>query len=393
VLILNEADKQLMIPGPTPVQREILASLAEPTISHGSDAMAEIVARCLQILKHVAGAGNAQAFVFSGAGTLSQEVAVINLLRPGDRLLVASNGWFGDRFIPIAEAHGIEVDVLQAEWGESVTAARLTQALARRPAHAVTLTHVETSTGVLAPLAELTAAARQAGAYVIVDSVAGMGGVAVDMDEIGIDILLTGAQKALGVPPGLCILLASERAMERRRSLGRISAYYADLLNWEETMADAHAYFSTHSVNLFYGLQAGLEIIDREGLDKRFARHQRLADGLRAGMAELGMSPLTSRQYLAPTLSVVAYPDGVDDAAFRNAMSTGGVVVAPCLGSFKGRGVRVGHMGNIGQGEILRTVEVAGEALAAVGGENRSSQGVGAAQEAMAGVPQPAGVY
>jgi alanine-glyoxylate transaminase/serine-glyoxylate transaminase/serine-pyruvate transaminase len=232
----------------------------------------------------------------------------------------------------------------------------LEEQLTRTQYRAVTITQVETSTGVRAPVAELAAVAKRHGALVIIDAVCSLGGMPVDMDALNLDIVLSGAQKALGVPPGMTILLASQEAMERRRGLRQPPGYYTDLLNWEPSMQDPLVYFSTHTVNLFYALLAGLEIIEREGLPARFERHDGLGSSFRAGMAALGFSSLTAPAYLSPTMSVLAYPEGVDDAAFRSLLSGKGVVVASCLGDFKGRGARFGHMGNITESDVLRGV-------------------------------------
>lgn len=383
MLTLNEADKLLMIPGPTPVQREILTALGEPTISHTSAPMADIVRRTLEGLRTIAGSESASMFVFAGAGTLAQEAAVINLVQPGERLLVASNGYFGDRFLGIAEAHGIRTERVAAAWGESVTPEQLDLALHGGEVRAVTLTQVETSTGVRAPIDGLAAVAREHGAYVIVDAVCALGGVPTDMDASGIDLLLSGAQKALGVPPGLTILAASDRAMERRRSLPSIPTYYADLLNWEASMADPQVYFSTHAVNLFYALLAAVEIIAAEGLSARFARHERLARAFRAGMTALGFTSLTAHPYLAPTMSVQAYPNGVQDDSFRGLLAEHGVVAAGCLGEFKGRGARFGHMGNISETEILQALGAVESTLAELGSGATPGAGVQAAQAAI----------
>lgn len=380
MLTLNEADKLLMIPGPTPVQREILDALGEPTISHTSATMADIVTRCLSGLRSVAGTERAQAFVFGGAGTLAQETAVVNLVQPGERLLVLSNGYFGDRFTAIAEANGIVAESLQATWGESVTPQQLEERLSGRQYRAVTITQVETSTGVLAPVADLAAVAKQHGALVIVDTVCGLGGVPTEMDAWGLDIVLSGAQKALGVPPGLTILLASAEAMARRRELNRAPGYYTDLLNWEPSMEDPQVYFSTHAVNLFYALLAGMEIIEREGLEQRYERHVDLGKSFRAGMTALGFTSLTAPEFLSPTMSVVAYPDGVDDAEFRTILAGKGIVAAGCLGEFKGRGARFGHMGNITQAEVLQAVSAVEATLDELGVSPNPGSGVAAVQ-------------
>jgi alanine-glyoxylate transaminase / serine-glyoxylate transaminase / serine-pyruvate transaminase len=359
----NEATRLLMIPGPTPVDPRIRDAIARPTISHTSAALAEIIRRSQAGLRTVAGGTSARAFIFGGSGTLAQEAAVINLVPQGGRLLVVSNGYFGDRFAAIAVAHGIEAAVLHSEPGDAIPAEAVEDALRHSSFDAVTLTHVDTSTGVAAPVREIAAVTNAARMPLILDSVCALGGMPVDMDSLGIDIVLTGAQKALGVPPGLAILLVSERAMERRRALSSVHSCYADLLNWEASMADPQVYFSTHAVNLFYGLDAALDIVQSEGLTARFARHEELAQTFRQGMHGLGFEPLTAPARLAPTLSVLAYPGGVDDAAYRSSLAEGGIIAAACLGGFKGRGLRFGHMGNIGQAEIERALDAAQWAL------------------------------
>jgi aspartate aminotransferase-like enzyme len=372
-------DKLLMIPGPTPVQREILDAIGTPTIAHTSAAIAQIVRACQEGIRQVAGTTEGRVFLFGGAGTLAQEAAVINLVAPGERLLVASNGFFGDRFVPIAEAHGIIAEHLAAPWGQSVTPEQLDERLAGGEFRAVTLTYVETSTGVMAPVQELAAIAKSHGAHVIVDAVCALAGAPMLMDDWGIDIVLSGAQKALGVPPGLSILAVSPEALERRRSLGRVASYYADLLNWEGSMEDPQVYFSTHAVNLFYALEASVQIIAEEGLEERYARHEALGRSFRAGMAALGFGSLTDDRYLAPTMSVVAYPEGLQDAAFIQGLSKKGVVAAGCLGEFKGRGARFGHMGNITLDDVLHALAAVERVMLAAGLEITPGTGLAAA--------------
>jgi aspartate aminotransferase-like enzyme len=379
MLISDETDKLLMIPGPTPVLGDILAALGEPTVSHTSAFLADIIRACQEGIRMLVGSENASVFIFGGAGTLAQEAAVANLIAPGERLLVASNGFFGDRFVPIAQAHAIEVTHLRAEWGRSVTPASLDEALSSGPYRAVTLTHVETSTGVMAPVKELADVARRHNALVIVDAVCSLAGTPVEMDAWGLDIVLTGAQKALGVPPGLAILAASPRAIERRHAMDRVSTYYADFRNWEPVMLDPRVYFSTHAVNLFYALKVALELIAAEGLQRRFERHCRLASSFRNGMAALGFPALTADQFLAPTMSVAGYPRGINDSNFLPALNEGGVVAAGCLGDFKGKGARYGHMGNITQDEVLRAVASVERVMVANGLDVTPGSGLSAA--------------
>jgi aspartate aminotransferase-like enzyme len=212
------------------------------------------------------------------------------------------------------------------------------------------------------------------------------------MDDCGLDAVLSGGQKALGVPPGLSILAVSPRGLERRRSLGRVSAYYADLLNWEASMSSPQTYFSTHSVNLFYALGAALDIIAGEGSEKRYDRHRTLGAAFRAGVEALGFGLLTDGRFLAPTMSVVSYPDGVVDADFLAGLSRNGVVAAGCLGEFKGRGARFGHMGNLGPGELLRALAAVERTLHELGVDVPVGQGVAAAQDALVASSPAVGV-
>jgi alanine-glyoxylate transaminase / serine-glyoxylate transaminase / serine-pyruvate transaminase len=383
MLIEDEVDRLVMVPGPTPVHREILKAIAEPTIWHSSDAMADIVHACQEGIRAAAGAQQGNIFIFGGSGTLAQEAAVVNLVGPDDLLLVVSHGYFGDRFAGIAQAHGIPVERLVAPWGRAVSPDLLRSRLQAGGVRAVTITQVDTSTGTAAALGELVSACKEYDALVIVDSVCALGGMPVEMDRHHIDVVLTGAQKALGVPPGLAILAVSSEGLQRRRELARIPAYYADLQNWEASMENPQTYFSTHAVNLFYALARGLDIVRDEGLEHRFNRHHVLSAAFRAGMSALGFQPLTEPPALAPTLSVLASPDTLDVEKFRLALAEAGVVAAPNMGEFKGKGLRFGHMGNITESDILQCIAACEIAVEAAGGRVEIGTGVAAARRAV----------
>lgn len=356
----------LMIPGPTPVAPEVLAALAEPVRSHTGAENAATVRRIQASLRALVGSVSARVHVFGGAGTLAMEAALVNHAAPGDRVVVVSHGYFGDRFAEVGEAHGMSVEVLRSELGHRVDPEQVRARLAAGdPPAVVTLTHVDTASGVLADCAVLAAVIRDVApdAVVVVDGVCATGGVEELMDAWDADVVLTGAQKALGVPPGLALLAVSERARARRETFDRVPSYYADLRRWDPVVDDPTRYFSTHATSLLRALEVALELIDEEGLPERLLRHRRVAAALREGMAELGFEPLTDGVALAPTLSVLAVPEGVDEARLRAGMAQRGVVIAGCLGPWAGRGVRVGHMGTVGEAEVQRTVAAAAEAL------------------------------
>jgi aspartate aminotransferase-like enzyme len=356
----------LMIPGPTPVAPEVLAALAEPVRSHMGPENAASMLRVQEGIRALAGSTTARVHCFAGAGTLAMEVALVNHTAPGDRIVVVSHGFFSDRFEQIAESLGLRVDVLRVVWGEHADPTALREMIADGDAPAaVCMTHVETSTGVLADCAGLAATARAVApdTIIVVDGVCATGGVEEAMDEWDADVVLTGAQKALGVPPGLALLAVSDRARRRRESLGDIRAYYADLRRWDVSVDDPRRYFSTHAVSLIRALEVSLDGIFSEGLPERYERHRRVAAMVRDGMSELGFPPLTNPAYVAPTLSVFALPEGVDDAEFRAGMSDRGVIISACLGPWAGRGIRIGHMGTAAEAEATRTIDVAAATL------------------------------
>jgi alanine-glyoxylate transaminase/serine-glyoxylate transaminase/serine-pyruvate transaminase len=356
----------LMIPGPTPVAPDVLAALAEPVRSHVGPENAASMLRIQDGLRQLMGSMAARVHCFAGSGTLAQEVALVNHTSPGDRIVVVSHGFFSDRFADIAGALGLRADVLHVEWGAHAGTTALRELILTGDAPAaVCMTHVETSTGVLADCGALAATVREAApaAVIVVDGVCATGGVEEAMDAWDVDVVLTGAQKALGVPPGLTLLAVSERARRRRESLGDIRAYYADLRRWDASVDDPRKYFSTHAVSLIRALEVSLDGIFAEGLPARFERHRRVAAMVRDGMSELGFVPLTQPAHFAPTLSVLALPDGVDDAQFRAGMTERGVIISACLGPWAGRGIRIGHMGTVAEAEAARTIDVAAATL------------------------------
>ena len=357
-------DPLLMIPGPVPVREDVLAALAEPVRSHTSAENAASLRRAQRGICALVGSEGALVHVLAGSGTFAMEVALVNHAAPGERVVVCSEGFFGDRFVEIATALGQEAVPVRSEWGRRLDPEAVRRACVSGPAPAVvTITHVDTSTGVLADVPALVAVAREHGALVVLDGVCATGAVEETMDAWGVDVVITGAQKGLGLPPGLTVAAVSARARERRAALGSVAAYYADLRRWEPVMEEPTRYFSTHATSLIRALGVSLDAIEAEGLGPRFERHRRVAAGLRAGMAVLGFTPLTEAAALAPTLSVLALPPGVDDAELRAGMAARGVLVAGCLGALAGRGIRIGHLGNPGAAEVERTLAAVAGAL------------------------------
>ncbi|MFI5180901.1 MAG: pyridoxal-phosphate-dependent aminotransferase family protein [Thermoanaerobaculia bacterium] len=374
-----------MIPGPTPVHPRILAALARPTISHVAPAFVETFKRVLADFRALGQSATASPVIVSGGGTLSMEIALVNVASPGERILVVSQGYFGDRYADLAAAFDIQADVLRSEWGQAVAPSLVAEKLAKGKYAAVTVTHVDTSTGTAAPVADYASLLRGRDEIFILDGVCATGGVDEPFDAWGVDVLLTAAQKAIGAPPGLALCLFSERALGRRKSKASISAYYADILRWLPVMADPGKYFATPCVNEIVALGEALRILREEGLPARFERHKRIGAAVRAGLEALGLSFVTAPACRADTLSVVRYPKGVEDPLFRKEMASRGIVVAGCLGPLTGKGFRMGHMGNIGSGEVTRALQAVEDSLRALGLTVTAGSAVSAAAPHLAG--------
>jgi len=359
--------KLLLIPGPSPVVPRILDALALPTVSHVGPDMARDLKEACENLKKIVFSEDGEPFIVAGAGTLSMEMALLNTAGPSDRVLVLSQGYFGDRMAQILQAFGFEHDVLASAWGRAVTPRELEARLKARSYNVVACTHVDTSTGACAPIEEYGQVLEKTGALFIVDGVCATGGIAERMDAWGIDVVLTAAQKCLGAPPGLAISVFSELAMEKRRSLAAVPAYYSDVLRWLPIMHDPAKYFSTPCVNEMRAFAEATRIILEEGLDERFERHDLYAEALRSGLEALGFTLFTDPNFLAPTLSVVRYPEGVDDRAFRAGLSENGVVVAGGLAATAGQVFRMGHMGNLASADVRFAIDAVERTLAGLG--------------------------
>ena len=366
----------LLVPGPTPVVDEIYDALSSETRGHTDPRFVAIYKNAIENTKKLFNT-DGEVYVVAGSGTLAMEMAIVNTVAEGERLLVISHGYFGDRFIPLAKAYGIEVDVLQAEWGECVAIDEVKRALREKKYKAVTITHADTSTGVASDLERLIPLVKATGALAIVDGVVATAALQEDMgkaygghEDYKIDIALTGSQKAIGVPPGLAIVAFSQTALKVREQLGSVRAYYADIENWRPVMNDPSKYFATPPVNLIYAYNKALKIVLQEGMEHREQRHLRFGRAVREALRSYGMTPLAEEKVAAATLSCIVYPEGVDDATFRSQLAERGVIVAGSLAHLAGKAFRIAHMGNT-------TVEQLEQALLAIG-ETLQQQGVAA---------------
>ncbi len=367
----------VMIPGPTPVAEPIRQALAGPTYGHTYGPFVTIYKDCLAGLKTIFQADHVVAI--GGAGTLSMEMGLINTVRAGEEVLVITQGYFGERFVPLTKALGIVPDVLTAPAGARVSLSDIEAKLKSKKYAALTLTHVDTSTGVMGQVKEVAALAKKYDTLFILDGVCASAGIPEPMKDFGIDVVITTSQKAFGTPPGLTIVAFNEKALARRESLGTVAGYYVDWKNWLPVMDNPSMYFSTPPVNLIQALAKAVQIILEEGLEVRYARHEKIARSFRAGLKALGLTLVTETDAVAPTLSVIKYPEGMDDVAFRAKMEEYDIIVAGGVGPLKGKIFRVGHMGNICINELVLTLYALERTLTALGVKVQQGAAVGAA--------------
>ncbi len=364
--------EMLLIPGPTPVVDEIYEALSSETYAHTDPRFVKIFKNSLELTRKLFNT-DGEVFVVSGSGTLAMEIALINTVAPGEKLLVISHGYFGDRFIPLAKAFGIQVETLQAEWGQHIKTELVEAKLAEGGFKAVTVTHVDTSTGVMARLDELVPVVKKAGALFILDGVCAAAAVEEDMQktyghpDYKLDLVLTGSQKAIGVPPGLAILAFGPKALAAREAMTSVLGYYTDIKNWLSIMKDPGKYYATPPVNMIYAFNKGMEIIKAEGLSHRYRRHAALGRAVRAGLEVYGMKSLASEEVAACTMSCIYYPEGVNDAEFRSRLSAKGLVIAGSLAALAGKAFRIGHMGNVTEEMFIKALELMGETLKEMG--------------------------
>lgn len=375
----------LMIPGPTPVTEDVLLAGARPILGHGDPLFRVLVAENMAFLRAMFGAPSAVPLMVGGSGTLAMEIALVNLIEPGDRILVLETGVFGRRFAEIARRNGAEVRIEAAPLGQALDLETVRRALAAYKPKVMTMTHVDTSTGVKVDVPALSRAAAEQGALVIVDGVCSIGGEEFRGDEWGVDVGLTASQKALGAPPGLGIVTVGPRARSVRAArTAPFTGYFTDWNNWIPVMESYEgttpAYFGTPPVTVLASLNAALNAAAREGLPARFARHARNSRAFKAGLAALGLESVAGPEVQANTLTVARLPTGSADALV-NAVAEEGVSIAQAIHpELRGTAFRVGHMGAAGTSEILIALAAIERGLRRIGQPIELGAGLAAAQ-------------
>jgi aspartate aminotransferase-like enzyme len=382
----------LMTAGPTPLPPRVSQVMAEPILYHRAPAFVEIYARCLQRLPAIFGtSGDVLTFAASGSGAM--ESAVANLVRPAQPALVASCGKFGERWKDLCEAFGASTHHLDAGWGNRVEPGDLDRALGESGAKVAFTTLSETSTGVINDLAALGEVARSHEAILAVDAVSALGAIPVDQDQSGVDVVVSGSQKALMCPPGLAFVSVSERALEHAAQQGSGRFYF----DWQRTAKgqrkDPPDSPFTPAVSLFRALDVALDLIEEEGLDNVFARHALLGRATRAATKALELELYGPEDENANVVTAIKLPEAIDGGKVPKVMRDKyGITIAGGQNQLKGKIARIAHCGYYGPFDIVTTIAAFEMTLRELGAEVELGSGVAAAQQVFldAGVPAAA---
>jgi len=354
----------LLGPGPSNTYPSVLNALAEPTIGHLDPVFLDLADKLQEKLACLMNAKGGLTMFTSGTGSSGMEAAIVNVIEPGDKMLVFANGVFGGRMADVAGRVGAEVDTVQIEWGEPVLAHHVKEAVHAKDYKVVAVVHAETSTGAASPVEEIGKLVKETGALFLVDCVTSLGGMPFDRDGWHIDIAYSGTQKCLSCPPGLAPLTFSECALDViRNRKTKCSSWYLDIsLLMQYYTGQKRVYHHTAPINMIYGLNAAVDEIMAEGLEKTQARHQSAHEKLVEALKGLGLEMFVQEGYRLPMLNAVTVPDNVDEAAVRTRLRQEfEIEIGPGLGSMAGKIWRIGLMGNNARAE---TVEKLAGALA-----------------------------
>ncbi len=344
---LNPPIRTLLGPGPSDIHPRVLQAIGKNTVGHLDPYYLKLMDDSQKMLRALFRTENRMTFSVSATGSAGMEATVVNLIEPGDSMLVCVNGVFGTRMADVAERAGADVTKVERPWGEVFTPDDLKDALAKAKPKVVGIVMAETSTGAWQPIEEIAKLVHDAGAMLLVDAVTSLGGVPVEVDKWGIDAIYSGSQKCLSCPPGLAPVSFNERAMEvilSRKS--KVQSWYLDATMLANYWGSDRVYHHTAPINMSYALYEALLVIHEEGLDNCFARHKLNHEALKDGLAALGIGFAAQEGHQLPMLNAVHIPAGVDDATIRGGLlNRFGIEIGSGLGAFKGKVWRIGLMG------------------------------------------------
>ncbi len=341
-------ERLLLGPGPSPVHPDVLAAQARGMIGHLDPWFLEVTDQLAAMLRQVFRTSNRLTYAVSGTGSAGMETSVVNIVEPGDTMIVGVNGVFGGRIADTARRAGAEVVTLEQPWGRAIPTDQVASALAEHPdARAVALVHAETSTGVHQPLEEVGALLADTPTLFLVDTVTGLAGVPVEVDQWHLDVVYSGTQKCLSVPPGLAPITFSPKAEEVVAARTTpVRSWYLDVAAIQRYWGAERAYHHTAPISSLLGLHEGLRRVLAEGLESRWARHAEVGRLFQEHIQDRDTELLADAATRLPQLTTLAWPDGIDEADLRRRLlEEHGIEVGGGLGPFAGRAWRVGLMG------------------------------------------------
>ncbi len=345
---LKPPERILMGPGPSNVHHRVYRAMATPIIGHLDPDFMKIMDEICEMLRFVFQTKNKLTISMSGTGSSGMEASFVNVIEPGDKVVIGVNGVFGERMVDVAARCGAEVIRIDEEWGNIIDPDRIIDTMKKHTgAKVFAIVHAETSTGAMQPLEEIGKFLKSNETLFLVDAVTSLAGCELKVDEWGIDICYSGTQKCLSVPPGLSPITLSEKALSVLRSKkSKVQSWYLDLNMIERYWCEERFYHHTAPISMLFGLREGLRIILEEGLEERFKRHQAIGDYLKSGLKELGWKLFAQEGYRLPMLTSVMLPDGLNDAeARRKLLYDYGIEVGVGLGKTRGKVWRIGLMG------------------------------------------------
>jgi len=365
----NPPKRLLLGPGPSPVDDRVLAAMAAPVLGHLDPLFLQCMDDVQALLRYVFETENRVTIPISATGSAGMEAAFVNVIEPGDDVVVCINGVFGERMRDIIERAGAKPVVVEATWGEAIDVNRIESALKSSKPRALALVHAETSTGVLQELTDLASLAHQHGALLIVDAVTSLGGHPVAVDRNEIDICYSGTQKCIGAPPGLAPITFNERALDSIRSRrSKVQSWYLDITMVEKYWGDDRTYHHTAPISMNYALREALRLIYEEGLETRWRRHEMNHRALVAGIEAMGLQMAVAPENRLWSLNAVKVPVSVDDARVRARLLDENIEIGGGLGPLKGRIWRIGLMGSGSTREnVLLVLDALRRALKAEG--------------------------
>ncbi len=345
-----------MGPGPSNAAPSVLSAMAQPLVGHLDPTFVNMMEEIKGMLREVFQTENPMTFPVSGTGSAGMEFCFVNLIEPGDEVVIGVNGVFGTRMCDVAERCGATVIKVEAEWGRIVEPAQVAAALEGRKPKLVAIVHAETSTGALTPVEEISRLAHEAGALFLLDTVTSLGGCPVKIDEWGVDAVYSGTQKCLSCPPGLAPVSLSPRAHEVATSRKtKVQSWYLDVNLLSSYWGAERVYHHTAPITMNYALHEALRVILEEGLEARFARHEQNHNALKAGLDVMGLKIASQEGHQLWQLNAVTVPEGIEEAAVRKALLDDfNLEVGAGLGPLKGKVWRVGLMGETSSQENVR---------------------------------------